>query len=190
MQRGDRTRALLVQTWRLLAPQPHQAPLTIKRLCERAGVNRGTFYLHFESLDEIRLLEEERIVGTLLSYTEHLDRAAISEEDPITDLVAVFSPVLSYVVANREDIPLVLMLLEGRRFRERLQSGIRTTLERWFGHRLDDDPDSPYVAQYLGSAIFGVVAHWLRTGAERPPSEIVSIIVRLNWEGPLHWDRR
>ena len=30
--------------------------ITVKEICEKAGVNRSTFYLHYETIDE--LLEE------------------------------------------------------------------------------------------------------------------------------------
>lgn len=187
MQRGERTEELLIQAWRLLSSEANGTPLTIKRLCERAGVNRGTFYLHFENLDEIRFHEEERIIRTILSFTERFNRRAISGTDPVAELIDVFSPLLNYFVAHREDIPLMLMLIDEGRFRERIHSGIRINLERWFGHRLDNDPDALYVVQYMSSAILGVVSRWLGTGAVRPPSEIVSIIVHLSWHGPLHW---
>lgn len=41
--------------------------ITIKEICEKAGVNRSTFYLHYESIDD--LLEEtmQYIIKNLLN---------------------------------------------------------------------------------------------------------------------------
>lgn len=132
-QRGDRTEALLVEAWRLLATTANGKPLTIKRLCEKAGVNRGTFYLHYESLDEIRLQEEERIVRTILSIAERFDGHIVSSADPAAELTDIFAPVLNFVTANRNDIPLFLALLEETRFRNCILDGIRLNLRRWYG---------------------------------------------------------
>lgn len=45
--------------------------ITVKEICEKAGVNRSTFYLHYESISE--LLEEamEYIINKFLGYFPH-----------------------------------------------------------------------------------------------------------------------
>lgn len=32
--------------------------ITVKEICERAGVNRSTFYLHYETIDALRMCGE------------------------------------------------------------------------------------------------------------------------------------
>lgn len=45
--------------------------ITVKELCERAGVNRSTFYLHYETISDLVNEAVETVNRRFLSYFPH-----------------------------------------------------------------------------------------------------------------------
>ncbi len=78
--------------------------ITVKEICESAGVNRSTFYLHYENTQE--LLEEatRRVIDKFLTYFSEHDKISF-EEKALSELVFVrreyIIPYLNYIKENR-----------------------------------------------------------------------------------------
>ena len=49
--------------------------ITVKELCEKAGFSRRTFYLHFESVDEVLLLLQQDIADSLYSAFKNREKS-------------------------------------------------------------------------------------------------------------------
>ena len=83
--------------------------ITVKEICQRAGVNRSTFYLHYETIGDLLAECAEAANARFLSYFEHDERAHDFIEGigvaPLDDLVLVkpgfLVPYLSFVRDNR-----------------------------------------------------------------------------------------
>ena len=52
-RRVERTRTAIINAFKEMIIEKEFKQITIKELAERANINRKTFYLHFESIDEI-----------------------------------------------------------------------------------------------------------------------------------------
>ena len=50
MQKQERTKKWIASAFLELADQVPPGKITVKMLCDRAGVNRSTFYYHFDSI--------------------------------------------------------------------------------------------------------------------------------------------
>ena len=55
--------------------------ITVKEVCKKAGVNRSTFYLHYEKMDDLLAESLERLNQTFLSYFEGQTPEIISKID-------------------------------------------------------------------------------------------------------------
>ena len=77
----------------LLAEKPIQK-ITVKELCERADINRGTFYAHFSDTYELLAQVEEASVKELVGYVRALC-AAESDEALRRELIALFTHIYS-----------------------------------------------------------------------------------------------
>lgn len=81
--------------------------ITVKEVCAEAGVNRSTFYLHYENTRD--LLEEsiELMQKRFLSYFEHDAAAVIGKIKtcPLDELILItpeyLTPYLTYINENR-----------------------------------------------------------------------------------------
>ena len=53
--------------------------ITVKEICETDGVNRSTFYLHYETISDLMNETVEMVDKRLLSYFSQRERDALSE---------------------------------------------------------------------------------------------------------------
>lgn len=99
-QRVRLTKQLLSQAFlELLAEKPVQA-VTVKELCERAGVNRGTFYLHYN--DVYHLLGE--LQGGLMADLDALlfQNQVITSKSSGESGAALIAALFTFFEKNRE----------------------------------------------------------------------------------------
>jgi AcrR family transcriptional regulator len=118
-EKRARTRAQIVEAGLvLLAERPPEA-LTVDTIVEAAGVAKGTFYYHFQSIDEL-----VAAVGAMLadSFDELLTPSRLDEPDPIERMSSAFTkflekalddPVWARVVVRSAQVPAGLDQIRG-----------------------------------------------------------------------------
>jgi len=150
--------------------------ISISELCGESGVNRATFYKHYESpamiLRDIAYDYDEQ----MSSIYEAVQRAGGSEEDRIeacmqfllerkSELKVLFSPNAESSL-NRFGLEIVNGKLAYRR--ELLQE------------RLHGDSDDHFLyAVATASAAFGLLEVWLTMDIDKSPKELVAILKRV-----------
>ena len=78
--------------------------ITIKEICEKAGVNRSTFYLHYESIDDL-LLETVAMINKKFYESfdnEHLDVHKLDKDDLFLIDDEHIIPYLEFVKENKK----------------------------------------------------------------------------------------
>ncbi len=96
-EKRARTRAQIVDaTAILLAERPPEA-LTVDTVVEAAGVAKGTFYYHFESIDDLAAAVGEKLGE---SFDELLGPARLSHQDPIARISFGFTQFLAKAIAD------------------------------------------------------------------------------------------
>src|SRR5689334_10373654 len=94
-EKRARTRAQIVETAAmLLADRPPEA-LTIDTVVEAAGVAKGTFYYHFQSIDELAAAVGEKLAESL---DELLAPARLGISDPIDPISFGFTQFLERAI--------------------------------------------------------------------------------------------
>ena len=96
-ERRARTRARISDAAaRLLAERSPEA-LTVDAVVEAAGVAKGTFYYHFDSLEELFAAVGERLAET---FDKMLEPARLGLLDPIARISFAFSQLLEKATAD------------------------------------------------------------------------------------------
>jgi AcrR family transcriptional regulator len=96
-EKRARTRAQIVDVAAiLLAERPPEA-LTVDTVVEAAGVAKGTFYYHFESIDELAAAVGEKLGE---SFDELLAPARLDHRDPIARISYGFTQFLAKAIAD------------------------------------------------------------------------------------------
>lgn len=157
--------------------------LSMSDIARRAGINRGTLYLHYTNkYDLLRGLEDEaldRLAGILFAP---LPEGGVSAPGDLVPDDAILEA-LRYV-RDEQDFFKVLVSPGGdTEFVERIKEMIGRSIFdeiRQSGLRQASDPDIPdeYVREIVLGGVMAAIRRWLETGAQEPARLIARLISR------------
>ena len=157
--------------------------LSMSDIARRAGINRGTLYLHYTNkYDLLRGLEDEaldRLAGILFAP---LPEGGVSAPGDLVPDDAILEA-LRYV-RDEQDFFKVLVSPGGdTEFVERIKEMIGRSIFdeiRQSGLRQASDPDIPdeYVREIVLGGVRAAIRRWLETGAQEPARLIARLISR------------
>ena len=156
--------------------------ITVSEICKRAGVNRSTFYLHYENTADL-LNETVRFLLDDFSTYFKVDRESIIKkftQCPLEELNFIsdkyLHPYLSYIKDNRRVFSTVLLHPDSFGFNsvfQRLYENIFNPILERFNYPAKD---RRYVMMFYLNGITAVVTEWLKEGCTRSVEEISMII--------------
>lgn len=156
--------------------------ISVSEICASAGVNRSTFYLHYENIGE--LLEEAAryLLDDFLSYfsTDTRSVALDLKDCELKDLMFIsdryLTPYLSYIKDHKRVFATALahnkILGFEDVYKQMFENIFDPILDR-FGYPLND---RKYVMAYYLNGINAVILEWLRENCGREVGEIAKII--------------
>ena len=159
--------------------------ITIKELCAEAGVNRSTFYLHYETM--IDLLEEtlEYLNGKFNSYfegNEEITKEKIHSGDK-NDLVFITREYLEPYLEFVKDYKKIFMAATVKPEIFASDHSYKMLSEKVFFPIMDKfhipETERTYILMFYIKGIMGVLAHWIEQGCEDSVESITDLIIRL-----------
>ena len=158
---------------------------TVNDLCARADLNRGTFYNHFSSKEDLLASFEDEIIADLEALQARMGAISLKEmlgyrvsKRPIPLLIELFD----YLREQGDFFHAVLGPHGDAAFRGRLRDCVCTTLIQSVLHkryRRSDDPFVGYYVAFYASAYLGVIERWFETGMRESSEEMARIAARL-----------
>ncbi len=158
--------------------------ITVKEICEKAGVNRSTFYLHYETIADLVNETAERINERFLSYFSQNEKGSdlfqeIRGQTP-KDLVLITKeyllPYLQFIKDNKRIYRAAFRnpgaMLADARYRD-LQKYILLPILEKFGVPARHQPY--YVAYYI-EGVIAIVKTWLKQDCADEVDRIAEII--------------
>ena len=156
--------------------------ITVKEICEAAGVNRSTFYLHYETIGD---LLAESVQHMNQQFLEHMKLSAerfVSKirECPLDELYLVsptyLIPYLEYIRQNKRLFRTVLknsgsLRLDGI-YRRMMRHVFLPILERF----MIPEPDQEYIVAFYISGLMAILSEWLKHDCEDSIEHICSIM--------------
>ncbi len=175
-RRVQRTRQLLREAFRgLLHDKPYDA-ITIQDITERANVGRTTFYLHYDSKDDL-LLEHYGDVTSLFRLGS-LSRAELLADDPPLTLEHFLTTMLHntrryYGVANSKRPNRTLDGLQ-----QQMADDLLQTLQTEF---VESDCTLPLdvLARYIAGAELSLIRWWIETRTPYDAHQLATMLHRL-----------
>lgn len=147
--------------------------ISVSKLCQRAGINRGTFYLHY--LDKYDLIEtlKEEIIAQL--------RKNFEETTNTRDLLIAN---LSYLQQNY-DLIYAVSQSHYLNFRETIREFMLSILTNE-QHRLQTEHflkenfpiSEKYALEVFLSSIEGIISLWISSGTKETPEEMTNMILQ------------
>lgn len=158
--------------------------ITIKEICQKAGVNRSTFYLHYENTRD--LLEEtvRYLINQFRSYfpidtqriTDQFQNTPLEELNYISEQYIL--PYLSYIRDNRKVLGIALE--HSNHF------GFDRIYQRLFQHIFHPildrfrfpEAEQPYVMAFYLNGIHAIIQQWIKNDCEDSIESICNILTK------------
>ena len=180
MQRNTETKSLIKDAFTVLMKEKGFQTLTVSDITRKAGINRGTFYLHY--VDKYDLLEklEEDLLNDL---TEILLKKYDNHFDNPKEIIP-YQAILSALYYVKDDFDFIQVLISKNgdmsfinRFKELLQKSMKegileTGILNFSRKGLPED----YANEILLSSTASVILLWIKKGGVESPEEIAHIV--------------
>lgn len=158
---------------------------SVNDLCERADLNRGTFYNHFHDKEALLATLEDEVMCHLECFQAQMQNLSVREllkyrarKRPLPFLVELFD----YLREQSDFMHAVLGPGGDIRFGPRLRDSVCTNLIQSILHeryRTDPEPFVQYYVAFYASAYLGVIERWIETGMHEGSEEMALIAMRL-----------
>lgn len=160
------------------------AYITVKEICERAGVNRSTFYLHYETVGDLLAESARYIIDQFVAYMPHDTREFVKslQDRPIEELYLItpeyLVPYLSYVREHRRIFRISLekasVLQLDDAYRELNRHVLTPILNRF---RVPPD-EQRYLMPFYLNGLMGILREWLKDDCRDSIDYVASLIQR------------
>ena len=158
--------------------------ITIKEICEEAGVNRSTFYLHYENTADLLKETTKYILDSFLTYFT-VDKQSITiqyENCELKDLVFIspeyLTPYLTFIKENQCIFKTSIKHLGSMNF----DKVYNKMFEFIFNPILDrfrfPETEREYVLKFYLTGITAIVMEWLKKDCKDSIEEISRIIIQ------------
>lgn len=147
--------------------------ISVSKLCKRARINRGTFYLHYaDKYDMIEKLKEEIISQLRCLFDEYPESPRdllianfqnLKENERLINAVSR-SKYIDFKEAIREFMTSIILS-------DQQQANTKKFLQENF------KVPEKYALEIFLSGVEGIVSLWISSGAQESPEEITSIIL-------------
>ncbi len=159
--------------------------LTVNEQCERADLNRGTFYNHFHDKENLLTALENEVLAEVALLQARMQSVTLGDMlafrvagRPVPVLVDLFE----YLRGESDFLRAVLGSGGDVRFGPRLREAVCENLVQNILHEKYRTNPTPFVCYYVAfyaSAYLGIIARWVENGCPETPEEMARIAMRL-----------
>lgn len=167
------TKAVLQQALLKILQTKHIDKVTIKELCEEAKVNRGTFYLHYATPNDLLMeIEQQFIDENMAQFNPYFH-----EGYETSYMATLFASILK----NRELCRIIMGKNGNPRFIERIQKMLRPNIiDGWskeFPKYRREDLD--YVYDFIFTGSMRLILNWIDDDKGLSTAELANRLDRL-----------
>lgn len=173
-----------------LLEQKDFAYITVKEVCEKAGVNRSTFYLHYETVADLLTESVQYLNSQFLTYFKGISEGVVSKlrDCPLDELYFVtpkyLTPYLRYIQDHKRLFQMAVenasTLRLGETYDKMFYKVFTPVLER---HQVPAQ-DRAYIMEFYIHGLMAVITEWLKGDCADPIDQVISVIQRCVMQYP------
>lgn len=158
--------------------------ITVKEICAKAEVNRSTFYLHYETLNDLLSESVEYLNQQFLDYMGKSSEAFVDKiyTCPLEELYLVtpeyLTPYLSYIRAHRRLFRTAVeqagVLGMKNSYGRMLRHVFEPVLERY----LVPEPDRRYIMAFYIRGLMAIIEEWMQGDCSDSIDYVIAVIQR------------
>lgn len=181
VEKNKKTKQLIQESFIQILSEKTFESITIGDITKKAGINRGTFYLHYK--DKYDLLEkiEQQLFDDLGNYIDRLQTKYTATHTFEKEQEYLASLLFSFI-ENNSPILKIFLSEHGRagfhlRFRDAFMEKVRTNLEKNEGFVSQLTVPLDYYLSFITSAFLGLIEQWIQNGLDKTPEEMTTLYI-------------
>ena len=151
--------------------------ITVKEICQKAGVNRSTFYLHYENMDDLLSETVEMVEKRFLEKFSGIE----NKSDTVTAVLTsekYLHPYLSFIKENKK----LYRLMHDKPHLFNLRKKSQELYENIFDKALSNfnvkENEKKYVFSFYTEGVLGIIKRWIDGDCKDDIELIMAIIER------------
>lgn len=156
--------------------------ITVKEICKYAGVNRSTFYLHYENIGDLLNESVQYMFDRLLTYFPDKDVSVIHdiENADLNELYLItpklLNPYLTFILEHKKLFATSLSKSDSLRLNESYDKMVTNVLSRILDRFGISENRKNYMLTFYIHGIIAVIAEWLKNDCAESIDFIIDII--------------
>lgn len=167
--RVQRTKKAILETFFSLLEEKHFNNISVIDICEKALINRGTFYTHFQ--DKNQLLEKI-VYDMMMNFDDEVDKVH-GDSDMMVYYNDIFDVSLAFIYENRARLKTLVTNADATLMSNQAHAVIKNNIMKKVG-RLPSTTEISLeiLAEFFAGGLIQVVAWWVQTDCKVPAEEI------------------
>lgn len=156
--------------------------ITVSEICKTAGVNRSTFYLHYETIGDLLSESARYIIGQFVECMPQ-DTGEFMEklsDRPLKELYLItpeyLMPYLTYIKEHRRIFRITLVQSHTLRMDDVFNELSRHVLTPILNRYCVSAEDQHYMAPFFIGGLMAIFSEWLKSDCNDSIEHIVSVI--------------
>lgn len=177
-RRKKYTQMVLKQSFIELLKQKPIAKITVKEVCERADINRSTFYAHYEDLYHLLEQIEKEMIQEMVHYLSLLSEQSTEKS------MHILEKIMEYIAANKDVCAALLSENSHSSFEQKVREVAHRFLsDTWLNVPNEQDTIIDYISAFVISGSIQIIKVWLKNDMDKSPKEIAYLINKLVNDG-------
>ena len=160
------------------------AYISVKEICEKAGVNRSTFYLHYETIGDLLNESMQYMSSQLLTYFKASTRSMISRlrDCPLDELNLItpeyLTPYLNYIRDHKRLFQTAVENASFLRLDETYDKMFRYVFLPILERYQIPEPDRPYTMAFYVHGLMAIISEWLHDDCADSIDHVIAVMQR------------
>lgn len=158
------------------------AYITVKEICARAGVNRSTFYLHYETIADLLAESAQHIIDEFLAYMPQDSAAHVSRlhdcslEELYFMTPAYLTPYLIYIKEHRRVFRAAVEQASVLRMQDAYRQLNRHVLTPILDRYQVPRADQTYLMRFFISGLMAIIDEWVQDDCRDSVEHVIDVM--------------
>lgn len=178
-----KTKQLIRDTFVDLIEEKGFDAISVRDITMRAGLNRGTFYLHYRDKYDLMEKNQTEILDGLQEAIKHMNPSELLEHYSNDMKYPPIIKVFEYLTANARFIKVLISDKGDPAFPKKMKNILKTSLYekilKLIGNEDAITIPYEYATAFISSALFGVIEQWLEKDLPHSPEEMAYVHLKI-----------
>lgn len=158
------------------------AYITVKEICEAAKVNRSTFYLHYETMDDLLTESTSHMNEQFLAYMKQDAAVFITKlrDCPLNELYLVtpeyLTPYLNYIKEHKRLFCTAMQNAAVLRMSDAYDQMFRHVFTPILERYKVPEQDRSYMMEFYIHGLMAVIAEWLKNDCKDTIEHVIAVM--------------